>query len=287
MTRFLKRLLADTLNDDEIDGLVSAFDQIGDIVIIRIPSSLYYKRMEIGKVLLNEIKVVNRVFCQITDIGGEYRTRSLELVAGQGDTTTTYRENGCTFQVDVERVFFTPRLATERARISEMVQPNEKILNMFGGVGMFSIQMAKKSPCTVYNVDINPQATTLCMYNTQLNRLKGSVVPITHDASVICQRMPDTFDRIVMPLPERTDEFLDDAVSAIKDTGVIHYYSHVHADRRQDAISVIKKHFDNISSVSHRIVGGRLVRAVGPRYYQVVIDVTIRKSQASVIDAEE
>lgn len=277
MTRFLKRLLADTLNDDEINRLVSAFDQIGDIVVIRIPQSLYHKRMEIGKILLSEIKVVNRVFCQVADIGGEYRTRSLELVAGQGDTLTTYRENGCTFQVDVERVFFTPRLATERARISEMVRPHEKILNMFGGVGMFSIQMAKKNHCTVYNVDINPQATSLCICNLRLNRLKGSIMPITNDASVICQNMPDTFDRIVMPLPERTDEFLDDAISAIKDTGIIHYYSHIHADRKQHAVPATKEHFDNLSPVSHRIVGGRLVRAVGPRYYQTVIDVVIHK----------
>lgn len=278
MTRFLKRLLADTLNNHELDSLISAFDQIGDIIIIRIPSSLYPKRMEIGSVLLNEIKVVNRVFCQITDIGGEYRTRSLELVAGQGDTTTTYKENGCTFEVDVERVFFTPRLSTERARISTMVQPNEKVLNMFGGAGMFSIQMAKDTNCTVYNVDINPQATTLCIRNTQLNRLKGSVISITNDASAICQSMPDTFDRIVMPLPERTDEFLKDAVSAIKDTGVIHYYSHVHADRKQNAVSVLKEHFDDISPTLHKITDGRLVRAVGPRYYQVVIDVIIYKN---------
>ncbi len=277
MTRFLKRLLADTLNDYELDSLISAFDQIGDIIIIRIPSSLYPKRMEIGNVLLNEIKVVNRVFCQITDIGGEYRTRSLELVAGQGDTTTTYKENGCTFEVDVERVFFTPRLSTERARISTMVQPNEKVLNMFGGAGMFSIQMAKDTHCTVYNIDINPQATTLCIRNTQLNRLKGSVISITNDASDVCQSMPDTFDRIVMPLPERTDEFLKDAVSAIKDTGVIHYYSHVHADRKQNAVSVLKEHFDDISPTLYKITDGRLVRAVGPRYYQVVIDVIIYK----------
>ena len=233
--------------------------------------------MEIGNVLLNEIKVVNRVFCQTTDIGGEYRTRSLELVAGQGDTTTTYKENGCTFEVDVERVFFTPRLATERARISAMVQPNEKVLNMFGGAGMFSIQMAKDTNCTVYNVDINPQATTLCMRNTQLNRLQGNVISITNDASAICQSMPDTFDRIVMPLPERTDEFLKDAVSAIKDTGVIHYYSHVHADRKQNAVSVLKEHFDDVSPTLHKITDGRLVRAVGPRYYQVVIDVIMYK----------
>lgn len=275
------------LNETEVEDFVSAFDQIGDIIVIRIPPSLYHKRSDIGRVLLNDIKIANRVFCQRTDIKGEYRTRSLELIAGHGDTATIYRENGCVFKVDVEKVFFTPRLATERARIAAKVKPGEIILNMFGGVGVYSVQMAKKTPCVVYNVDINPQATRLCIHNTQQNRLSGSVISITADASQICQSLPDTFDRVVMPLPERTDEFLEDAITCIKNTGTIHYYSHVHADRKQDAVAVLKKHFDDISHMSHKTIGGRLVRAVGPRYYQVVIDVVISKGQASVTDAEE
>lgn len=275
MTRLLRRALAGKLIDSEMESLVSAFDQVGDIIVIRMPESLYPRRVEIGEALLDNIKVANRVFCQVSDVEGDYRTRGLELVAGEGGTQTEYRENGCRFVVDVEKVFFTPRLSTERARIAGLVRPGETVLNMFGGAGMFSIQMAKNTACTVYSVDINPEATTLCEQNAAMNKMAGGIVSVTGDASSIARKMANMSDRTLMPLPESSDEFLADAVRATKRGGVIHYYSHVHADRKQDAARLSEKHFIDTVPAESRITNSRMVRAVGPRYYQTVVDAII------------
>lgn len=275
MTRLLRRALANKLSRSEMESLVSAFDQVGEIIVIRIPESLYPRRAEIGEALLENIKVANRVFCQVSEVEGDYRTRGLELVAGEGGTRTEYRENGCRFVVDVEKVFFTPRLSTERARVAGLVRPGETVLNMFGGAGMFSIQMAKNTACTVYNVDINPEATALCERNAAMNRMAGKVVPVTGDASEIAPEMADMSDRTLMPLPESSDEFLADAVRATRRGGVIHYYTHVHADRKQDAARLSEGHFMDAVPAECRITNSRMVRAVGPRYYQTAVDAII------------
>ena len=52
MTRFLRRALEGVLDDDEMPGVVSAFDQMGDIAVIRIPPELYGRRGAIGEALL-------------------------------------------------------------------------------------------------------------------------------------------------------------------------------------------------------------------------------------------
>ena len=39
MTRMLKKALENILSDEDTKDLVSAFDQIGDIIIVRIPDS--------------------------------------------------------------------------------------------------------------------------------------------------------------------------------------------------------------------------------------------------------
>lgn len=80
-----------------------------------------------------------------------------------------------------------------------------------------------------------------------------------------------------MLLPERSDEFLDSAVLATKSGGIIHYYSHQHADRRQNSAELSKKHFLQVTPVKAETIGGRMVRAVGPRYYQTVVDAKITK----------
>lgn len=279
LTRMLKKALEGVLSEQEAAELYSAFDQIGDIIIVRIPDALLSKKKIIGETLLQNVHPAKSVFYQATPVEGDFRTRSLEILAGEDDTETEYKEYGCRFKVDVEKAFFSPRLSTERDRISQMVQDGEVVINMFGGVGMFSIVAAKKKKCTVYNIDLNPYAAKLCDENIRLNKkIPGKVISIHGDAAqVIKEQLEDKGDRTLMLLPERSDEFLEAAISATKSGGIIHYYSHQHADKRQDAVEVSKKHYLQVTPVRSKVFGGRIVRAVGPHYYQTVIDVKITK----------
>ena len=277
MTRFLGRALEGVLDEAEMRRMVSAFDQMGDIAVIRIPESLYDRRHAIGEALLSGIKVVRAVFCQVSSVSGDYRTRRLERIAGEGGTATEYRENGCRFAIDVERVFFTPRLSTERARVAALVQPGDVVLNMFGGAGLYSIQAARRVECEVYSMDINPEATEFCVHNAKINKLAGSVTAVTGDAAAAFDVVPRGADRTIMPLPERSTEFAAPAVEATADGGVIHYYSHVHADRKQDAAGLAALEAARTIPCDTRVLHTRMVRAVGPRYYQTVVDVRVSK----------
>jgi len=279
MTRMLKKALENILSDEDTKDLVSAFDQIGDIIIVRIPDSLISKKKIIGKTLLEQVKTAKTVFHQSSPVEGDFRTRNLELIEGDEKTETEYRENGCRFIVDVEKAFFSPRLSTERERIANLVNDNDVIINMFGGVGMFSILAARTKSCTVYNIDINPMASKLCEENIKLNKLKGSVISLNGDATeIINEQLQDKADRVLMLLPERSDEFLDAAISSLKKNGVIHYYSHIHAEKKQDAPKLSEEHFLNINKIQAEILDSRVVRPVGPRFYQTVVDIKIQRN---------
>ncbi|HEY8109969.1 MAG TPA: class I SAM-dependent methyltransferase family protein [Candidatus Nitrosotenuis sp.] len=274
----LKKALGGVLTEEEGLELFSAFDQIGEIIIVRIPDSLLPKKKMIGEALLENVHPARSVFYQATPVEGDFRTRNLEILAGEDNTETEYKEYGCRFKVDVEKAFFSPRLSTERDRIAQMIQDGETMINMFGGIGMFSIIAAKKKKCTVYNIDLNPYAAKLCEENIKLNKLAGKVISIQGDAAqVVKEQLQNTGDRTLMLLPERSDEFLYSAISATKSGGIIHYYSHQHADKRQDAVEVSKQHYLQVTPVQSEILGGRMVRAVGPRYYQTVVDARITK----------
>ena len=266
------------LSEKEVSELYGAFDQIGNIIVIRIPDSLSSKKKTIGETLLQKVKTAKSVFYQSSPVEGNFRIRNLELLAGEDNTETEYKEHGCRFRVDVQKAFFSPRLSTERERIANMINDEEIVINMFGGVGMFSIIAAKKKKCTVYNIDINPYAIELCKKSISLNKLKGQVETIIGDASkIIEERLVDKGDRILMLLPERSDEFLGSAIKATKSCGIIHYYSHQHANKRQDAVELSKQHFLQVTPVKSETIGGRMVRPVGPHYYQTVVDVKILK----------
>ena len=274
----LKKALEGILSEKESEELFSAFDQIGDIIVIRIPDSLLSKKKIIGRIILERVSTAKSVFYQSSDVEGDFRTRSLELVAGEDRTETEYKEYGCRFAVDVEKVFFSPRLSTERERIANLVQDEEIVVNMFGGIGMFSILVAKNKKCTVYNIDINPIASKLCEKNINLNKLVGEVICINGDAAkIIKERLENKGDRTLMLLPERSDEFLESAILATRNNGIIHYYSHIHADKKQDAPKLSEQHYLELTKVKSEILNSKIVRAVGPRYYQTVVDVKITK----------
>ena len=139
MTKMLKKALANILTEKEISELISAFDQIGSIIIVRIPDSLISKKKIIGETLLEQVKTTKSVYYQSSPVEGDFRTRNLEILAGDDKTETEYKESGCRFIVDVEKAFFSPRLSTERERISILIKEDEIEINMFGGIGMFSI----------------------------------------------------------------------------------------------------------------------------------------------------
>ncbi|MDH5416021.1 MAG: class I SAM-dependent methyltransferase family protein [Nitrosopumilus sp.] len=274
----LKKALASVLSEKESEDLISAFDQIGDIIIVRIPDTLLSKKKIIGKTLLNEVKIVRSVYYQASDVEGDFRTRNLEIIAGEDNTETEYKEFGCKFIVDVEKAFFSPRLSTERERIANLIQEGEIVTNMFAGVGMFSIMSAKKKKCIIYSLDINPIASKLCEKNIELNKLAGKIISINGDASkTIKEQLENKSDRTLMLLPERSDEFLESAISTTKNGGIIHYYSHIHADKKSEAAKLSEEHYLQVTPVKSEILNSKIVRAVGPRYYQTVVDVKISK----------
>ena len=141
------------------------------------------------------------------------------------------------------------------------------------------ITCCQEKSCTVYNIDINPVASKLCEENIKLNKLKGRVISLNGDATkIIKEKLQDKADRVLMLLPERSDEFLDTAISSLNKNGVIHYYSHIHAEKKQDAPKLSEEHFLNINKIQADILDSRVVRPVGPRFYQTVVDIKIQRN---------
>jgi tRNA (guanine37-N1)-methyltransferase len=280
MSKNLRSLLGNALEPVERHLIFSSYDVIGDIIIMKIPNSLQHKKYTIGKLLLENMKHVKCVFLQTSSVDGDFRLRRLELLAGADRTVTEYHEHGCRFKVDVGKVYFSPRLSTERHRIADRVRDNEIITNMFAGVGTFSILIAKQNPCsTVFSIDSNPKANNLCLVNARLNKVQDRVFPLCGDAKYIAGNLlAGLSDRVLMPLPEKAKEYVDSAVACLRNKrGSIHYFAHIRAQNRKNAAKAGRlATTEAFRNYNHELDTTRIVREVGPRLYQIVSDVIIR-----------
>jgi tRNA (guanine37-N1)-methyltransferase len=279
MPHMLKNILSGIMSPDEVIKVYSAFDQIGDIIIIKIPHDLMPKNKLIAETILANIKTAKAVFAQVSPVKGDYRVRDLEFVAGENRTLTEYREYGCRFKVDVAKTYFSPRLSTERSRIASMVGPDETIVNMFAGVGTFSILITRMNKtCKVYSIDSNIAAVKLCEENAKLNKVQERVVSIYGDAAKVIKEknLAGKADRVLMPLPEKAKEFVESAVLALKNKGIVHYFDHIKAESKKASQDMGLQEVRNaFGKYNHEVQKVRVVREVGPRIYQIVADISI------------
>ena len=175
----LKEKLEGTLSSEELRKVYSAFDIVGDIAIIKTAGNNLQDAKAVAERILSIHRNINTVFSQTSPVKGSHRVRELTLLAGENKTTTKYRESGCVFSVDVKKCYFSPRLSYERSRIASQVSPGETVVNMFSGVGCFSVIIAKAVPNTkVYSVDVNPTAYQYMQENVRINRVYGRVIPV-------------------------------------------------------------------------------------------------------------
>ncbi|WP_292459696.1 class I SAM-dependent methyltransferase family protein [Methanothermococcus sp.] len=249
----------------EIDaGLIAlSYDVIGDIVITQISDEINEDiRKKIGKSALELIPSIKTVFRRKSRIKGEFRIRELEFLAGEYKTLTLYKENGYRLWVDVEKAYFSPRLGWERKRIMEKVKFDDIVVDMFCGVGPFSI--ACKNAKKIYAIDINPHAIELLKKNIILNKLQNKVIPILEDV----RKVNIKGNRVIMNLPKYSHLFVDKALNIVEEGGIIHYYT-IGKDFK-DAIKLFK------SKCNCEILEKRIVKSYSPREYVLVLDIMVK-----------
>lgn len=214
--------LNDKISKNEMEEIRKSFDTIGDIIILEIPPELEDKKKIIGQAVL-EFTKRKSVYCKKSKVQGVTRTRKLEFLAGIDELETIHKEFGIRFKLNPSTVYFSPRLATERSRVVNEVQPGEIIIDFFAGVGSFPVSIAHVKDAKIYGVDINPEAIMYMKENIKLNKLVGEVIPIEGDINEVIDELP-LADRIIMNLPGTSKDFLVTAVNHLKKGGILNYY---------------------------------------------------------------
>ena len=266
----ITQLLKDDLTSSEIEDLKTSFDIIGDIVIVEIPQNLENKKSKIGRATL-EFTKRKSVYVKKSAIHGTIRIRDLELIAGEDNPITIHKEHGTRLKLNVKEVYFSPRLATERKRVSDSVLENENILDMFCGIGPFPVVIAKNNNVKITAVDINENAIKYLNENIRLNKLHN-IKAICGDIREVSKNLDEKFDRIIMNLPGLAYDFLDLAMKLIANNGIINYYEFSDSygqgiERLQEAAKKENKKVE--------ILNTRKVKSSSPGMWHVSIDAKI------------
>ena len=221
----LKEHLKKKLGKKELALVGRGFDLIGDIAQLEISDELKKKEKIVANTVMELHKNVKVVVKKIGATSGEERIRPVKVIAGEKRTETIHIENGFRYKLDINKVYFSPRLVTERARVTSQVKPKEIVFDLFAGVGVFTIPSAKKAE-KVIAIDINKNACFYIKENAMLNKVFSKIDIYCGDCRRIIeeQKFKNCADRIIMNLPMHAGEFLDVAFKIAKKGAVVHFY---------------------------------------------------------------
>jgi tRNA (guanine37-N1)-methyltransferase len=251
---------------------VPHFEVIGDIALIEDDVS---QPEMVAEAIMKVKGNVKTVLASLGPVEGEFRTRRFRRIAGEDKTSTIHKEYGCRYYIDLEKAYFTPRLATERSRILAQVREGQTVVDMFAGVGPYSIMIAKKSnDIRVIAIDKNPDAVGFLRRNIELNSATN-VEAIEGDANLLAERFHGLADHVIMNLPHNAYEFLDAAIRLCASGAIIHYYGITPED---DLFKSSLELIEEAAGKADRKIEAletRVVRSYAPRQFNVCIEVIV------------
>lgn len=252
------------------------YEILGNIAIVDLEGIAGAKGGGIASRILREHKSVRTVLAKSGPVSGRFRIRKLRYLKGRRSYTADYRENGCRFVFDVRKAFFSGRLSFERNRIASMSKGKENVIVMFAGVGPYAIEIAKRNPeARVVAMELNNDAYAAMCGNIMINKAKN-VTAVLGDVRKVAERYRNFADRVVMPLPKDSIEFLSDAVDCCKRKAVIHIYMLADSSTPENAVRVLR---DHARSRGYRIRSAkwRVARNYSPKEVEIAVDLNISR----------
>ena len=165
-----------------------------------------------------------KTIMKIDHIEGTKREPVFKILYGN-DTQTINKENGCLFKLDLAKVMWSKGNNNERLRIAKLVEDDETVLDMFAGIGYFSIPIGVHSNAEkIISIEINPNSYKFLCENAKLNKL-DNIIPVLGDCMVETPKFKA--DRIVMGYVKTTHHYLNVAINSLNKGGVIHYHETV------------------------------------------------------------
>ena len=241
MSNKLRDILRKKLTKKELNIVPSSFDIVGNILIFSdFPEKLSKKEKIIGTEILKNYKQIKSIFKKTKKYSGKYRTPKLKLMAGKNNKETIHKENNVRLKLNVEKVYFSPRLSEERKRIFKQIKNNETILVMFSGSSIYPLVTSKNTKAIeIVGIEINPIAHKYALENLKLNKINNIELKLG-DVKKVLPKINKKFDRIIMPLPKEAENFLNIALNKIKNKGKIHFYSFSEENNYDKVIKTIK-----------------------------------------------
>lgn len=270
----IKKTISNKIPNHLIEKIPKKWEKIGDVLIIKLTNEFDNYKREISQVYAENLKCKS-VLNEIGGIKGIYRIPKVELIFGSKNTETIHVENGIKYKLDPRKIMFSSGNMDERIRMSNISNKNEIIIDLFAGIGYFTLPIAVYSkPKKVFSCEINPISYNYLCENIVLNHLTSIVEPIKGDNKKTSPK--NIADRVILGYFGNTKDYIPIALKCLRNkTGIIHYHD-IFPDKKVK--SYLKKIFNDVSNkynIITKCLKIKHVKSYAPGISHYVFDIQI------------
>ena len=244
------------------------WEKIGNVVILQDFGADEFIMPLIGEVYARVLKAKTVAIQQ--KISGEFRENKIKIIWGK-DAVTTHVENGIKYNLDLSKLMFSSGNIEERIRMSRINMANEVVVDMFAGIGYFTLPAQKAGALRIYACEKNPVAYYYLIKNIKANRA-DKVIGLYGDNRRVCPS--NIADRIIMGYFD-TLKFFTYALNYLKEEGGIIHYHDLVRDKNPDPLIQKLKDIAHTQGYEIRHHEKRIVKSYAPRVWHMVFDLKI------------
>ena len=270
----IKSKVSQKVPSDVVGALPNKWEKLGSVVIIKIPDGLHKYQQTIGKIYAEELHC-STALNDRGGISGVYREPNVEVIYGSQNTETIHMENGIRYRIDPQRIMFSSGNLEERQRMAKVSNAEETIVDLFAGIGYFTLPMAVYSrPRRIVACEINPLAYRYLCENVVLNHVSRVVEPVLGDNRQTAPR--DCADRVILGYLKQSYHFLRIALECLRNSsGILHYHELVPStlvpEQPLRHIEEAGKQIDR----SVELLETHVIKSYAPGIHHVVLDVKV------------
>ena len=264
----VKKILKGKISNEDFEKLPRKWEKFGDVLVLKMHG--IKEKEKVAKAYAEVLKC-KTVLEDVEGIKGIERKPCFNFIYGN-DAETIHVENGIKYKFDVSKIMFSSGNIDERIRMAKVASKNEIVVDMFAGIGYFTLPIAVYGKAKVYACEINPVAYEYLKENILLNNVANLVTPLLGDCRKVAPR--GIADRVVMGYLDSI-KFLPYAIEILKGEGIIHLHQKCKQEdfpyRLFEEVEKIAKEYGKEAEM----IFYKKIKSYAPRIIHGVIDIKI------------